>query len=434
MRVCFVSHHAYSLFDPRCRSPIGGAETQAWHLARGLSRLPEFDVHFVVQTPRVFRRRQIEDITVWNIGDVFDPLRRSVSSRVDLLDRRPWLRIREWHVSLLWALPVLAAVRVFWGRRPDPCLPHPLYEQIAADVICCFGVSGHAATAIASGRRNGSTTVLFLESNSDLDERFEEHSTYITRYGERGDVCHFVLESADGIVAQTSLQQELLKQRRGRESVRMTNAIDLTWWDHMSQAQQSDSLQQHGVTAPYVLWIGRADRFHKRPGFCLDVARQCPSIPFVMILNPGDPELEGEISAHAPPNVTIVAQVPFHEMPAVFSRAFVYLSTGSKEYEGAPNVFLQAAASGVPILSLDVSSGPLEESRGGFVADGDLSRLTESVQRLWSDPQARSVLGEQGRDYVERHCGLEHVVAELAAILRELAGAGLDQRTPLVRE
>jgi glycosyltransferase involved in cell wall biosynthesis len=116
-------------------------------------------------------------------------------------------------------------------------------------------------------------------------------------------------------------------------------------------------------------------------------------------------------------------------MPAVLSRAAVYLSTGSREYEGAPNVFLQAGASGVPILSLEVSTELLEETPCGTTAGGDLHRLAESLKEYWNDPAARHKAGQMGRNYVEQHCELKHLVAELAHELTDLMPAPIDPDT-----
>ncbi len=426
MRVCFVCHHAYPLFDARFRAPIGGAETHAWMLATGLSRQPGFEVHFVVQAPLWFRRKQMAGITVWNLGDVFDPQRRFVSDHVEVLGRRPWLRVRKWKPSLVWKIPLLAGVRLFRGRSRPPLEAHPVYDRIAAEVVCCFGVSRHAATAIASARRQGAKTLLFLESNNDLDERFTAGSNYITPYGETGEVCHYVLESADRIIAQTAHQQELLLQRRGRTAERLPNAIDLAWWDRMSQTN-SRVLQEHGISGPYALWIGRADRFHKRPDLGLELARKCPAVPFVMILNPGDAEIERRIRADAPANVSIVPRVPFEDMPAVFAGAAVYLSTGSKHYEGSPNVFLQSAASGVPVLSLEVSTEVLEESGCGKTADGDLDRLADWLKQFWDDPKLREQAGRAGRQYVEEKGDIRHLTAEFARLLKDLTSTPIDR-------
>lgn len=418
MRVCFVSHHAYPLFDPQSRFPIGGAETHAFLLARGLAELAPFDVHFVVQTPRWFRQRLVDKIRLWNLGDPFDPMRRRVSQRIDVLDGWPWLRVREWHLSLLWEVPWLAAIRSVRGRQHNPGQPHPLFSAVAPDVICCFGVSGHSATAITSAKELGCPSVLFLESNNDLDERFTQDSSYVTPYGERGDLCHDAVTSADVIVAQSSVQQELLKNRFGRDSVRMTNAIDLAWWDQMSAAQ-CKTFHEHAVASPYVLWIGRADEFHKRPAICLELARQCPSMEFVMILNPGDPAIERDVRAQVPANVTIVPRVPYHEMPAAIAGATAYVSTGSTEYEGSPNVFLQAAASGVPVLSLEVSSDQLQAAQCMICAGGDINAFAKSVQRIWNDPHLREQLGKRGRTYIEENCQAPHVANELARLLED---------------
>lgn len=419
MRVCFISYHAYPLFDPQTRGLFGGAETHAWLLARGLSRLPEFDVHFVILPPCRFRSKTIDRIRVWNIGDIFDRMRVSFLGKVEVLRRRPWLRVRQWRPSLLWEVPTLAAVRMFRTRRPDPRTPHPLYGEIDADVHCCFGVSRNSATAIASARQTGRKSVLFLESNNELDERFTEDSDYVTPYGERGDICHFVLTAADCVIAQNSVQQELLARRIGRESLLMTNALDLEWWDRMADAD-SPALRRNGDPARYVLWIGRADRFHKRPDLCLELARRCPELQFLMLLNPRDLDVERAVRAHHPPNVTIVRAVPFHEMPAMFSRAAAFVSTGSAEYEGSPNVFLQAAASRVPVGSLEVSSDLLEEVDCGFVAGGDVDRLADYLRAIWRDPRRGRIQGERGREYVERRYDLRLISSELATTLGEL--------------
>lgn len=427
MRVCFVSYHAYPLFDSTCGSPIGGAETHAWMLANELSKRRGFEVHFVVKAPRWFRRKRIGNITLWNIGDGFDPLRRFVSECVEFHRKAPWIRVRRWRFSLLWKMPLLAVPRLFRGPSPKPGEAHPVYGQIGSDVVCCFGVSGHAAAAIASAQAQGARTLLFLESNNDLDERFVPGSDYVTPYGERGDVCDFALQAADRIIAQSAIQREILSERKGRHSHRMFNAIDLDWWDRTAKLK-SRTLETHHITDPYVLWIGRADEFHKRPALCLELARQCQAVPFVMILNPGEMPIERMIKAQAPQNVTIIPQVPFEEMPAVFSRARIYLSTGSKDYEGAPNVFLQSAASSIPILSLEVGGEVLDDSGGGRNANGDLVQLAIWLRELWNDPVASKKMGNLGRQFVEVYCDLKSVGDELVRQLEEVMAAPDDRR------
>ena len=104
-----------------------------------------------------------------------------------------------------------------------------------------------------------------------------------------------------------------------------------------------------------------------------------------MIMNRSNPEIERQVRSQCPPNVRIVERVPFEQMPAVYRRAKAYVSTGSSDFEGFPNVFIQAAASSVPILSLEVDPGFVEATNCGYVAHGDLDRLAEVTMTLWHD-------------------------------------------------
>ena len=85
----------------------------------------------------------------------------------------------------------------------------------------------------------------------------------------------------------------------------------------------------------------------------------------------------------------LVDSVPFARMPLVFAKAAVYINTSVAAYEGFPNVFLQAAASGVPIASLELDHDFVERGRCGLVAHGDLERLAEYVRTVCNDRRER---------------------------------------------
>lgn len=421
MIVRFTSLHAYPLFDSRVAACVGGAETHAWLLATGLARHSGFNVHFVVRAPRRFRHRRFGSVTVWNIGDGFDSLRHNVARSL-VIQRNPLrIRILRPDPQLLWQVPLLAGYRLVRGPQPPAHQPAPAYLQVQPDVECCFGVSAQSAAAATAARRAGSRSILFLESNSDLDHRFSRDSTYLTPHGERGDVGWELLQSATCIVAQHTHQQQLLRERFGRESIVLPNLIDVAAWD-AAAAQPSPLLAGLGGSR-YVLWIGRADDFHKRPRLAIELARRLPQIPFLMVLNPGNDQIEHEIRAARPQNVTIVPAVPYSEMPAVLSAAAVYVSTGSVEYEGSPNLFLQAAASRIPVASLEVTTPLLVGTGAGFVAGGDLEGLADYVARMYANPAHAQASGAAGRRIVEQQHALEVVVGRFIALLRDVQTA-----------
>lgn len=408
LRVALHAPYAYPLFDPTDDEPVGGMETRAWLLACGLARLPETHVDVVVSAPRWFRMREFNGLRVWNASDGFDAMRKRVSLWREGQGTVPW----RW--SLLGELPVLAAVKLArrLGLQRDP---GRLYDEIHADVHVCLGVSRRSRDVIREAHARGQPALLCLASDDDLDPQFAAGSRYRTPYGEIGADCYEALTEAAVIVAQSATQQQLLQARFQREATVLPNPIDIEGWDRA--AMRPSAVVTKLDLPAYVLWVGRADRFHKRPEIALQLAARLPEIPFLMILNRGEPQVAEQVRVNAPANVNIIERVPFAEMAAVLSRARALLSTSSAEYEGSPNVFLQAAASRVPVVSLEADGGFLRQSKGGLIAGGDLDVLTAAVRRAWSDAAWRRDCGEAGRSWVQER----HDLLAVCTKLRDLA-------------
>ena len=394
MHVCLVAYDALPAVNAAEIGSYGGLETHAWILAQGLARRPGLDVSLVVRHHRLARLSCVNGVQIVTRVDRLFRLRRFVSERIEIHSATR-MSLKRWSWHLLWIMPLLACVRPF--RRPiaDPCTADAFFVNLKPNVLCGFGVNAVAASVVSSAT-DQIGSLLFLESNADLDERFAEDPNYINDYGERGEHCRFAIENADHIVAQNTWQQQQLKRCFHRESIVVNNPFDFGQWNQ--PAELSVQLPEE----PFALWIGRADRFHKRPGILVNVARQCPQFRFVMIMNAGDPEVADQIESQLPLNVTLIRHIPFPQMPKLFERATIYVSTGSNEHEGFPNVFLQAAASGVPILSLEVDPGFVRGEMCGEVADGDESKLIESIIRVMSDANLATTYANNGRRYVDR--------------------------------
>jgi hypothetical protein len=69
-----------------------------------------------------------------------------------------------------------------------------------------------------------------------------------------------------------------------------------------------------------------------------------------------------------------------------------------------------------------VSLPLLDQGGAGFVAGGDMDRLTGCVREAWLEPTRARAQGERGRSFVERYPQAGSVVAELARLLRSVAG------------
>src|SRR5262245_49794397 len=223
LRVCLVALNAYPAIDPQAQGPIGGIETRAWMFARGLAAREDMDVSLVVRHHRPPGLTVAEGVQLVPLVDRLYPWRAGVRMCVGKRATFPWLTLHQWRASLLWQLPVVAAERLLRGRPGDPWQPDPQLIEAPADVFCTFGVQSHSATVIGSAHAAGRSAVLILGSDGDLDEQYGPQSTFVSPYGDRGDVCWRILQEADVIVAQTTEQQCVLKVRFGRDSTVIAN-------------------------------------------------------------------------------------------------------------------------------------------------------------------------------------------------------------------
>ena len=181
------------------------------------------------------------------------------------------------------------------------------------------------------------------------------------------------------------------------------------------------------------LWIGRLVEY-KRPLEYVRLAESLPDIPFRMVqsasrVTPAAVMRELEAAEERLPNLELLDGLPRAEMLDRIGRAAAVVLTS--EAEGMPNVFLEAWARGVPVISLDYDpDGKIEGLGLGVVAAGSAERLREAARSLWEDAGRRAELGERGRDYVRAEHSPEAVgelwterICEILGGRPELAGS-----------
>lgn len=425
MDVVLVALNALPAIDPAVPGPIGGIETRAWLFARGLAREPKVHVAVVVRSPQEPPRTEYDGVGVITLVDPMYPVWQSIGQSLSRRPRFPWVSLRRWDWRLVWQLPLAVIDRLRRGRAYSSDRADTRLSALRPDVYVTFGVQTHSATVIRSAREAGRPCVLFLGSDGDLDPLFEAGGSGRDPYGTEAATGRFILQSADAVIVQTEHQQELLRERFGRESTLIRNPIDVAAWDAGMQRPADPTVI--GGWERYVLWVGRAEDLHKRPQLCLELARRCPAVRFLMILNPRDAAVEARIRREAPSNVRIVPRVPAEQMPSLFARAAAFLSTS--QLEGFPNVFLQAALSGVPIVSLEVGAEFLRESGAGTNCDGDLETACQALDALWSTSARDSSRIAHVRSYVIARHALAEQSHRLLAALRRVA-AMQDRRSP----
>lgn len=409
--VTIACWNAYPLFDHTVPSRIGGMETRAALYARGLAASGRWQVRFVVNDygqPATVRHENIE-------FQLYQPLHRRASSNVDprFAKRRwfPTLNLDRHDLALLWQLPLLLLYRLlpawfftrFWSRnRPQ--------------VVCCFGNNAISAQVIADCARLGIPTVLCIAADSDLAPEYRPGDRGINDYNTPHWLAHYALENADHVFVQTESQLRALASRFGRRGALIRNPVDISTEDPGRWPVRTER--------DLVLWIGRSDTFHKQPLLCLELAKRCPDLPFMMILNKTHADVFDAVLAQRPPNLTVVERVPHAEIWDYYRHARVFVSTSA--YEGFPNTFLQCAVAGVPVASLAVDpEGILSRHGCGLLACGNLAALEHHVRSLWSDAALAERLAQAFHRYALDHHGLASQVERFSELLQQVIDSPL---------
>jgi len=105
------------------------------------------------------------------------------------------------------------------------------------------------------------------------------------------------------------------------------------------------------------------------------------------------------------------------DMTPLYRQAAICVLTS--DYEGTPNVLLEAMASAVPVVSTKAGGIPqvVQAGKTGFLFDYEnLDGFASALARLAHDPGLRTEMGSRARKYVEENHSLERLPAYLGEL------------------
>lgn len=366
--VCFVAPNMYSqLSDGASGAFIGGAEVQLTLLARALAQ----------------RGRMVSAVT-WDHGqaDGVEHHQVRVFKTCGKADGIPVLRFVYPRLTSLWSAMRRADADVYVHRTAD------------SDTGLV------AAWAVRNRRKFFFSVASDTDCLRELPRLPTRRQRALYRYG---------LKRADCVLAQTRVQQRLLREQFGIEARLIRPCA----------ADQAATRSSAGEPAR-VLWIGRFSPV-KRLELCLGVAALCPQLQFDIV---GDANNEGDYTrrlrelAAQRPNVTLHGRVPHAEVGRFYGRALAVLCTSA--WEGFPNTFLEAWSRGVPTVST-VEPDDAISGHGLGAVRGDAAGLAEALRGLARDDAARQACGRAASAYFAEHHRLERTVRDFEALLEQFA-------------
>jgi glycosyltransferase involved in cell wall biosynthesis len=264
-------------------------------------------------------------------------------------------------------------------------------------------------------RLHGRRLVFAVSNDLDLTLDFFEN-----RRPER-ELYKFGVRGADAVVVQSHRQAGLAR----RMFPRLPRVVELP--SFAASAPLSTAVPEA------FLWVGRLDK-HKQPLRYVELAAALPEAQFWMVArqldpersggSPGggaDPGLEQEIRARAAslPNLTMLEQRPHAQAMELVERSVAVVNTGRAE--GMPNLFLEAWARGIPVLTFEFDpDGQVARGALGESAEGSVERFREGAWRLWQTRGDRADLATRVRAHVESTHGVHAVTARWLELIADV--------------
>jgi len=131
------------------------------------------------------------------------------------------------------------------------------------------------------------------------------------------------------------------------------------------------------------------------------------------------------VSCGVADDVVFTGAVSWPELPAYYAAGNVFAMPcrtrrGGLDVEGLGMVYLEASATGLPVVAGDSGGAPdaVLDSRTGYVVDGrSVDAVVQRVGALLADPTEAQALGVKGRVWVEREWRWDVVASRLGALL-----------------
>jgi glycosyltransferase involved in cell wall biosynthesis len=207
------------------------------------------------------------------------------------------------------------------------------------------------------------------------------------------------LRHASSVLVQSVRQKKLMRRNFGIHSSIAGLMVE--------PGQSERAFAERDIDA---LWVSNM-RPLKRPDVLLGVADRLPQLSFHMVggtvsgVEQFFETVKHEAAGRS--NVTFHGAVPYRDVSAFYGRARVFVNTS--DVEGFPNTYLQAWASGTPVVAFFDPDGIIaREGLGAAARRAD--EMSEAVRQLTSSESEWNAARARCLAYIERHYSEEVVL------------------------
>lgn len=277
-----------------------------------------------------------------------------------------------------------------------------------ADVMAALGRLVTRTPVVISGRRNIQPHVRFGPLAGTVDRLVDRLTDAV--------VANSTAAAEFALRSHHTDPSKICTIRNGVELIAPLSTSERTAWRRKVGAGVGD----------FVIGCVGNYRDLKRHGLLIDafatLARDQSDLLLVLVGDgPMRPEMERQIAALGLGDRVLLHGRELDPRPMYGAFDIVVQSSRS---EGLPNVLLEAAAAGRPIVATDAGgSGEIviDGRTGLLVPIDDLDSLTGALRRATQDPDLRQRIGAAARLHVAEKFGMARFVREFAELYEELA-------------
>ncbi len=181
------------------------------------------------------------------------------------------------------------------------------------------------------------------------------------------------------------IENEILEKLKIKKHCTIHNPYNLSW------RTMATTTIKEADKKPYVLWYGRLQDAHKDISFLID-AFQISEIwkknIHLIIMGEGKDKIKLKEKADQSPAHDFITFLPFTNNPFPYIVSARVMALTSK-YEGFPMVLVESLSVGIPVISLDIVSGPsevIQHKKNGLLIDGrDPKKFGKAMAKMCFD-------------------------------------------------
>ncbi|MDP3609283.1 MAG: glycosyltransferase family 4 protein [Methylophilus sp.] len=257
------------------------------------------------------------------------------------------------------------------------------------------------------------------------------HTTYVGMSGNFYDKTYFksqwgrveiaikiyleriIFKRAKHIITLTAQgEQELRRYQVSAPVSIVPNGVDIQAFTHAMATNKTVD----------VLFCGRIEvRKGSRPmvDVCKALVQYKPDIQILIVgYGDDDPYVKGQLEDYAA-NITLAGKVKFTDMPDIYAKSRVYVSTSY--YEGLPGTCLEAMATGLPAVVWDFpfyEALVVQHQTGLRVTPNDTSEMVIGIAQQLLKLKENDMLSKTVRQHVEHYYNWKNLAKQLLHILR----------------